>query len=201
MAPLLMAGLSVLPEIPKLWGAVAGIFGKKVPESVESAAGLAGDVMGLVQGGQVTPEQSILLETRIMEHKETILQKQNERAEIERKARADEIGATVQLMGQGLTSQDAYVARTRPKILRDLFATCAIYSLACTILIVIMAIMKVPKATLDVIISLMQWFGAAAWGTFTTAFVGYTTARSIDKRNPETKEQKNMIGKLVKAVL
>jgi len=201
MAPLLTAGLSLLPQLPKMWGAVAGIFGKKVPESVESAGKLAGEVMGLVQDGRATPEQTVMLEARIMEHKETILKIQNEQAEIARQSRKDQMSTTVQLMGQGLSSQDTYVARTRPKILRDLFAACVIYSLVCTILIAIMAVLKVPKGTLDTIISLMQWFGAAEWGTFTTAFVGYTTARSVDKRSPELKDKNNMIGKLLKTAL
>jgi len=201
MAPLLAAGLSFLPQIPKMWGAVAGIFGKKPPATVEAAGKLAGEVADLVKGGQTTSEQDIMLQTAIMENKEVILQKQNDRAEIERQGRQDEMNATVQLMAQGINSQDPYVARTRPKILRDLFSSCVIYSITCIALIANMAIWGVKKDVLDQVIEIMKYFGAFQWGTFATAFVGYTTARTVDKKNPQIKEQGNMVGKLLKQIL
>jgi len=37
MAPLVVAGLSLLPKIPDMWNSIAGLFGRKIPETVEQA--------------------------------------------------------------------------------------------------------------------------------------------------------------------
>jgi len=198
MAPLIAAALPLLPKIPALAKTVAGIFGKRVPEGVTATAQIAGEVMDMVNKDQVTPEQRILLETAIMDHKEEILRIQNQRREIERQGQKDRMDTTVQLMDQGSDSQDPYVARTRPKILRQLFWACIIYAFVVTIGGGVLSY----KGTLSTeLVALVRWIGAWLFGTFTTAFVGYTAARTVDKKNPDLKNQANLVGKLIKKMV
>lgn len=198
MAPLIAAALPLLPKIPSLARAVAGIFGKKVPDTVEATAKFAGEVMDMMDNGRISPEQKIMLETAIMDHKEDIMRIQNDRLEIVRQAKKDNLDTTVQLMGQGAASQDVYVSRTRPLILRRLFYACVLYSGLVTCLV---AWLSNRAAMSPEMLAMAKWIGAWMFGTFSTAFVGYTTARTIDKKNPELKNQTNMIGKMLKSAI
>ena len=71
-APLILAGLSLLPKVPEIWGTVAGLFGKKVPDSVETAANLANDVFNAFKKDEVSPEVQVKLEQVMNQHKEKI---------------------------------------------------------------------------------------------------------------------------------
>lgn len=81
-AGLLLAGLSLLPKLPEIWGAVAGLFGKGVPDTVEAAGKLAGEVVGMLENGQATPEQQIQLKTLMYTHEERILEENRKEQEM-----------------------------------------------------------------------------------------------------------------------
>jgi len=198
MAPLLLAALPLISKIPALAQGIAGIFGKKIPETVNDAINLAGEVTGMIKKGQVPPEQMVMLEAKVMEHKEEIMKLQNERADIERQGREDEMNATIRLWGQEVQSKDIYVSRTRPMILRKLFYACIGYAFFATALVALMTYKKIPSTE---IISLATWIGGTLFGTFSAAFLGYTAARTVDKKNPNTKNTNSATGKLLNMVL
>ena len=198
LPPLIAAALPLIPKIPALAKGIAGIFGKKVPKTVDDAINLASEVTGIVKKGQVPPEQMVMLEAKIMQHKEEVMKLQNERTDIERQAKKDQMDTTVALWGQEVQSKDMYVARTRPKILRQLFYACVAYAFAVTILVASLNFWN--KETAE-IISLARWIGGSLFGTFSAAFLGYTTARTIDKRSPDIKNTNSAAGKLLNMVL
>lgn len=199
MIPALLAtALPLLPKIPALAQTIAGIFGKKLPKTVNDAIQLGSEVSGMLSKGQVSPEQQVAMEAAVMAHKETIMKLANERMQIENATRKDQMAATVALWGQEVNSQNKFVAETRPKILRQLFWACTLYAFTATFIIGGMSYLKVDTAT---IVSLVKWIGGSLFGTFSTAFIGYTTARTVDKRNPNTKDQDSIIGSLVKLAL
>lgn len=68
MAPLIMAGLSLLPKIPKMWGAIAGLFGKKAPKSIQDAGELASIIMDDLTKDKIPPEIRVKLEEIVMSH-------------------------------------------------------------------------------------------------------------------------------------
>lgn len=78
MAPLVIAGLSLLPKLPELWGAIAGLFGKKVPDTVEAAGKLAGEIMEGIEKGQVSTAEQMQLKSMLYAHEERIIELQNE---------------------------------------------------------------------------------------------------------------------------
>ena len=127
MAPLLGLGLQLLPQIPKVWGAVAGMFGKDTPKSVTEAGDLAGEVLGMINSGQVPPEQQLQLESRLLEHNETILKLQNEREQMYLKDEQQKRDTQVALWANDQKSTDLEVQRTRPKILKEMWRTCQIF--------------------------------------------------------------------------
>lgn len=219
MAPLLGIGLSLLPQIPKLWGAVAGIFGKSVPKTIEEAGKLAGDVLGSMQKGKVPPEQMMALEARIMENKETIMKLQNEKEQMYLKDEQHKRDTQVQLWANDANSTDLEVKRTRPKILRQMWKTCQVYIFL--VVVVYGAAMFIPiEHTTEVVkdgvavketvivqrdmsgfTDIVKYLGYFLFGTFTAGFLGYTTARTIDKRNPNSKDGDGMGAKLLSTVL
>lgn len=69
---LITAGLALLPRIPALWDSIAGLFGQKVPETVEAAGRLAGEVLEAVKTDRLSPEIRARLEEAVMKHKEVI---------------------------------------------------------------------------------------------------------------------------------
>jgi len=193
-----MTALPLLTKIPDLAKGIAGIFGKKIPKTINDAMNLAGEVTGMLKEGQVSPEQMVMMESQVMSHKETIMKLQNDRSEIERQSRADQMDATVALWGQETQSKDMYVARTRPMILRRLFYSCIGYAVIVTLSVV--ALEAFSKETKEVI-SLAKWMGGSLFGTFSAAFLGYTTARTVDKKNPDFKNQAGMAAGLIKKLL
>ena len=193
-----MTALPLLTKIPALAKGIAGIFGKKLPETVTDAMNLAGEVTGMIQKGQVPPEQMVMMEAQVMEHKEEIMKIQNERLDIERQARKDQMDTTVAMWGQEIQSKDIYVSRTRPMILRRLFYACIAYAFITTLSVVILE--HNAKETEEVI-SLIKWVGGSLFGTFSAAFLGYTTARTVDKRNPDLKNSAGIAAGLIKKLL
>jgi hypothetical protein len=208
-----MAGLSLLPEVPKLWDAVAGLFGKKTPKTVADAGKLAGEVLGAFKKGEVPPEVSAQLEERMLEHKEVIMQKQNERMQIQNDLLKAQMSTQVQLWANETQSNDQYVRRTRPKILRQMWQFCCWYALVVTAAVAFAlffpatevktlvdgTVVEVPVArTLTDLITVMKYFGTAIFSTFTLGFLGYTTARTIDKKNGGSQKTGGVADTLVK---
>jgi len=219
MAPLLGIGLSLLPQIPKMWDAVAGLFGKSVPKSIEEAGKLAGSIMGKIQKGEVPPEQMVALEARIMENKETIMKLQNEKEQMYLKDDQHKRDTHVQLWANEAASTDIEVKRTRPKILRQMWKTCQVYIFL--VVVVYGAAMFMPiEYTTEVVkdgvaiqettilqrdmsgfTAIVKYLGAFLFGTFTTGFLGYTAARTIDKKNPDAKNGLGVGAKLLQGFL
>ena len=196
-APLLLAGLSLLPKIPDMWKSVAGIFGKKVPESIEEAGELAGSVIDMFNEGKLSPEAKIELEKITNTHKETMAQLALEEKELDYKDLSD----VRDLEKVAYQSGDEYVARTRPKILRELFRAVVIYCFYAPLCIIAATQAGIPPTTTIEIIALVKWVGGWLFGTFGTAYLGYAGARTIDKRNPAFKDSTGLINKATNFIL
>ena len=80
-------------------------------------------------------------------------------------------------------SADVFVRRTRPKLLRDTFYLLAVMMVTGFLSMVVMAVVKVPDATISIIMGF--WTEAIKYlsGIFTAGFLGYARYRSVyDKR-------------------
>jgi len=197
MAPLVMAGLSLLPKLPSIWSSVAGLFGKKAPSSVQEAGKLAGEVMNAFKKDEVPPEITAQLEELMNKHEEEMA-----KIALEEKRLEFENAAGMQnLEIESYKSKDEYVRRTRPMILRRLFYGCLTYVFFAPALIVVGSIAGVEAALMVTCIGMVKWIGAWLFGTFGTAYLGYSGARSLDKRNPALKNNGNFLGKIVNTIL
>lgn len=219
MAPLLGLGLQLLPQIPKLWGAVAGMFGKDTPQSVTEAGDLAGEVLGMIGKGQVSPEVQVQLEARMLEHKETILKLQNERDQMYLKDEQHKRDTQVALWANDQKSADLEVQRTRPRILKEMWRTCQIFIFGTLLIFGAAMFMPLEIPTTEVVdgvekvtivkqardmgefMAIVKYLGAFLFSTFTAGFLGYTTARTIDKRNPNAKNGQGIGSQLLNTVL
>jgi len=195
--PLLMTGLSLLPKIPSIWGAIAGLFGKKVPDSIETAGKLAGDVINSLKAGEISPEVQVEMEKIMNGHKEEMAKITLE----EHRLIAEGIAGAQQVEIESYKSYDEYVRRTRPMLLRRLFYACIAYTFFAPGIIVVAAALSVEAAILTALIGVIKWIGGWLFGTFGGAYLGYTGARSLDKKNPELKNNNNLIGTAMKYIL
>ncbi len=219
MAPLLGLGLQLLPEIPKLWGAVAGLFGKETPKSVTEAGNLAGDVLGMIGRGEVSPEVQMQLEGRMLEHKEAIFKLQNEREQMYLKDEQHKRDTQVALWANDQKSADLEVQRTRPRILKQMWHTCQFFIFGTLIVFALAMFMPVetPVTTvvegvekvtmtkeprkMDDFLGIVKYLGAFLFSTFTAGFLGYTAARTVDKRNPSAQNGQGLGSQLLGTVL
>lgn len=208
--PLIMAGLSLLPKIPAMWNAVAGMFGKKVPKGVEEAGSLAGEVMDAFKKGQLSPESQIKLKELMMEHEGEMARLAFEEKKLdfeEKKLIHEDLNDIRDLEKESYKSEDQYVRRTRPKILRDLFTGCiayAFYAPLCVIAITAWSAafpLTITASTVALVVGMIKWIGGWLFGTFSTAYIGYAAARTVDKKKPEFKNGNNMLNKAAKFML
>jgi len=195
--PLLLTGLSLLPKIPSIWGAIAGLFGKKVPDSVEAAGKLAGDVMNSFKAGEISPEVQLEMEKIMNDHKEEMAKITLE----EHRLVAEGIAGTQQVEIESYKSVDQYVRRTRPMLLRKLFYACIVYAFFVPVVVIVADVVGVEIAMATLLIGLLEWIGGWLFGTFGTAYLGYTGARSLDKKDPSIKNKNNLVGTAMKYIL
>jgi hypothetical protein len=204
MAPLVAAGLSLIPKIPEIWSSVASLFGKETPEVVKDAAKLRDDIMNDISMGKVSPEQMTKLKELMYEHKERMAEIALEERELdykEKKLDYDDMEGVRDLEIEAYKSDDQFVKRTRPMILRRLFTICAAYVFFAPLCLVAMSVGGVQAALVTSIIGMVEWIGGWLFGTFSTAYLGYAAARTVDKRHPELKEKGNMLGKTLNKAL
>ena len=92
----------------------------------------------------------------------------------------DKASANIQIEA---SSDDVYVRRTRPKVLRQTFDLLAIMMVTGFVSMVVMATMKVPDSTINIIMGFWTESMKYLSGIFTAGFLGYTRYRSVhDKR-------------------
>jgi hypothetical protein len=173
------------------------LFGKKVPSGIAEAGKLAGEVMNAFKKDEVPPEIAAKLEEIMNEHKEEMakIALEEHRLEFENAAGMQNLEI------ESYKSEDEYVRRTRPKILRDLFSACVVYAVFAPTLIVVGSIAGIEATIMLACIGVVKWIGGWLFGTFGTAYLGYSGARSLDKRNPSLKNGNDLLGKIVKTVL
>lgn len=181
-APLMLAGLSLLPKIPEIWSTVAGLFGKKVPDSVETAGNLACDVFSAFKKDEVSPEVQAKLEQTMNQHKEKIAELALEEKRIE----YDLMKGSQEVEKESYKSTDQFVRRTRPKILRDLFKLCAVYTLLMPLTIVALSYTDIDAEMMVVIVNFLKYIGYSIFGAFTLNYGGYTAGRSFEKKHGVT---------------
>ena len=185
IAALITAGLALLPKLPEMWGAVAGIFGKKVPEGVTQAGELAGEVLDSFSKGQLSPEAQIKLQEVISKHEERIIELSLEDRKItleDKKIDYDLMKGAQQVEIEESKSPDEYVRRTRPLILRRLFYLMAIYIFFGPLLVTLCSYYQFDEATLNSVVGMLEYVSAFLFGTFSISFTGYMIGRTAEKK-------------------
>lgn len=201
MEPIILTGLALLPKIPAMWSAISGLFKKKLPKTESEAIELSKEISDLYKKGNLDPLVQIQLEKIIKDH-----QAQMSMIALEKeKLFYGELQGLRELEIAAYNSGDQYIARTRPGMLRKLFWLCVIYCGVTPLLIIgtlILAnIYKFDISLVESFISLIKWIGGFIFSTFTSGYLGYSAARTVDKKNPEFKEKDTVMGKVVKNFL
>ena len=197
MAPLVLAGLSLLPKIPEMWGAVARLFGKNVPNGIKEATNLATSVLDSFTKNEIPPDIQLLLEKEINRHKEKIQEFAMEETRLSFQNAHD----MIELEKESYKTDDEYVRRTRPMILRKLFVSCIGYSFYAPLTIIALSQGNIAEGTIIVLIDMIKYIGGWLFGTFSAAFLGYAASRTMDKRNPNFKEGNGIVNKMAKGFL
>lgn len=195
---IIAASLGLLPKLPELWKDVADLFKKDVPKNLEDAGKLAGDIIDAFQQGQVPVEQEIKLKALFFTHEERIRALDLKEKELGYTHEQKRWATYAQLEAQDAASINNFRAETRPKILRDLFKTVALYTIIAplaTLLCTILATELVPT-----FIDMVKWIGTALYGTFSAGFLGYSIVRSGWDKKGQPRPDNAMVNSLSKLV-
>jgi len=201
MAPLLLAGLSLLPKIPAIWASVAGLFGKKVPDSIEAAGKLAEELTAVVTSGNISPEAKVELEKIMASHEEEMakIALEEKRLALEgTKLEYKDVQGVRDLEIAAYQTGDEYIARTRPKLLRDMWTAIRIFIFYVPLCVIAGHTIGLSASVLLAFIGVVEWIGGWLFGTFGAAYLGYSAARSVDKKNPNFKNGGGILNKVVK---
>lgn len=194
MAPLVPLLLSGLTALPQLWDKVAGIFGKEAPQSVAQAGALAGEVQELLDSGTATPEQRLAVEQLASQERQAI---RDHHYRMERLV-VDDLASQRDAEKAAYASGDEYVARTRPQILREMWRTCQVFVLLAPLVILAARWLGIQGEAMTELVGVIQWVGGWLFGTFGAAFLGYSAARTVDKRNPQAVDGGGALGRAVR---
>jgi len=196
-----MSGLSLLPKIPAMWESVAGLFGKKVPASIAEAGKLAGELVGSFKAGEVPPEKQVELKAIFYEHEEEMARIKLQEKEAELGELQHQRDTQVALWANEQKSASIFVQETRPKILRDMWKFCQAFIILSLLAVFGCLILKVTIDNIKMLIDVIKYMGGFLFGTFGAAFLGYSAARTIDKRNPNAKNGDDLMGKMLSKML
>lgn len=200
MLGLITAGLSFLPQIKDMWGSVSKILGIDEPKDEKGALDLVEKAMDAITGDNVDPKIKQALELAVMQHKETILKLQNERALIVANDEKHKRDTASSMMSSDVGSDDPFVSQNRSKILRSMWKTIQVYMgvtlfLYFTIMIyfILKMFTQIPEGVVSTLptakdiseivtlftkypMQIFQWL----IGLFGTAFCGYTASKTVD---------------------
>jgi hypothetical protein len=185
--------LGAAKMVPKVWQGIAGLFGKKTPETVLQAGKLIDEVETEISAGKVSPEQQIELKRMLLQNEQVEDQVELERLRL---IYQDQAGGR-EVVKAGYASADPVVRQARPKMMMRLGTAGIWYTIAMPVVIGICAIAGANKEILAVVADLMWYLGLTLWGAFTTSFTGYTVARSADKRVPGMTDQESIGARLL----
>jgi len=184
--PLLVsAGLTLLPKIPELWGAIAGLFGAKVPDSVTKAGELANSVLGSLTQGAVSPETQLKLQELINQHEEKIKEialREQELVLKEKTVEYDLMKGSQDVEKAAYLAPDEYVRRTRPMILRKLFYLICVYVFFAPGIVALGSYYRFDEATLNSVVGMLEYIAGFLFGTFSISFTGYVIGRTQEKK-------------------
>lgn len=100
-----------------------------------------------------------------------------------------------------IKSDYQYTKRTRPMILRKLFYSCIGFCFFAPISIIIISKLSIEKEIIIIITDIIKYIGTLLFSAFGTGFLGYTASRTIDKRNPNFKEENGIKNKIARKFL
>ena len=178
---LIAAGLSLLPKLPEIWDSVAKLFGKDTPKKVEEAADLANTIVEAFNKGNIPPQIQVELQKIFAEHEENMARI----ALDEKKLDYADLANQRELNKIYIQSEDEYVRRTRPTILRRLFGLVCTYTIGAPTMLVLSS--KYTTMNIQILSNMLESIGQYLFGLFCLAYLGYTGARMMDKRNPNLK--------------
>jgi len=197
MDPLTLTGLALLPKIPAMWNSISSIFKKKIPKSESEAIELSKEISNLYKKGEIDPTVQLQLEKIIRDN-----QAQMSMIALEKeKLFYGELDGLKELEIAAYNSGDKYISQTRPMILRNLFKLTVFYCLFAPLCILAAHSLKMNEKVLLDFIGIIKWIGGFVFSTFISGYLGYSAARTIDKRSPEVKDANSIIGKVVKNFL
>lgn len=208
MALPLLGLLPLIKYIPDGIKAVGKLFGKKEVEIAGDKAGnFIDEVADMVTQNKISAEDRVELEKVLLQHKERLQELELEKMKLEKEElemKYKDVEGARQVIMTALQSKDEFVRQTRPKILRRMFwlIPCSLFGIPILVLIGFKSGLDAAtmKPLVDYVQSVTHWY----MGLFGTAFVGYTAARTIDKKSSKKEVEGlelNTLEKMAKKLL
>jgi len=163
-----LEGIGAVAEI------VGGEKGKKIKDGIEMVSdGLAGI------GKEPLPPDMQVEMVRMRNQKEADMSRIA--LEEKRLVYQDQEGGR-DVIKTALMSEDPVVRQARPKMMVKLGNACIVYALSLPVIMLIAGVFKIEAPVMAEIKGALWWTGTFLFGSFTTAFTGYTVARTVDKK-------------------
>ncbi len=197
LIPIIGLGLSLLPKLPDLWASIASLFGAKVPDTVTAAGALADQLMTSIKKGTLSPEAQIELE-------KIFATKQQAMANLlleEKKIEMTGILGAQQVEIASYKTEDEYVKRTRPKILRGLFYLMAVYLLMLPWVVVALNAFRIEDAETVLVMQGLKDAFLYICATFSIAYTGYNVVRMSEKKAGCENSSGDAIGGVLKGFI
>jgi len=173
-----LPGGTLIPTVLEGAAEIAGIIGGKTADKINT--GLEAVAEGLTEVGNSTLTES--QRVQLFELKASREVKLKEIALAELKLEYTDAATSKEVIKAALESGDEYVRRARPQMMKRMGYAAMGYAFFAPAILVYLSTQGATEASVTQISSLMTYVGAFLMTSFTTAFTGYTVARSRDKR-------------------
>ena len=176
---------------------VAGLLTNPVGEGIE----LITDAISGKLGVSNKPEEVM---RALKSNPEALIKVRQMEADLEAlriKQEINEVDKAASIIQTEASSDDSYVRRTRPKILRDSFMLLAIMYVVGFMSLVVMALVGVKEKRIDLIIGFLEEGIKYLTGLVTVGFLGYVRYRSVhDKRIEKGLEPQSVVDDILKVL-
>ena len=189
------AGADILGEALPFPGSGAAV------DALASAFGVSKDPDAISEAIAKDPEAAAKIKKVELDHKAQLEQIRKDHKEQMREYQAQDVQGARDFAAKELQSEDKYVRRTRPKIVRmTMWLMVAFVVLFAIILGVVLALPhEIPQTNADLASQGLSYLAGVVFLAFATAFRSYTTRRSMDKMTAAGQMPEGLVDKIGKA--
>ena len=193
----------------KIAGIGADVLGEALPfpgsgaavDALASAFGVEKDPDAISEAIAKDPEAAAKIKEVELNHKAQLERIRTDHKEQMREYQAQDIQGGRELSAKELQSEDKYVRRTRPQVVRMTMWLMIVFVVlfACILGALLFVPYEVPETNANLASEGLSYLAGVVFLAFATAFRSYTTRRSMDKMTAAGQMPEGLVDKIGKA--